>query len=207
MAGRSARLRCCWRIPASSCAPSSTCWATLSPRPWQQLPRPRTSATSPCTPVSVGTALGAMLTTYPPTHSWGGRNGLDGVCVPCKVPALSVLGTGVYALQHPSSSSLDGHISIQCQPVVLPFSVPSVSCPGCSPRAAAAPVHHSAASGQPESPIHPTHAQFAPSDTEYISTEELAKVEKMLNHLSEEFKQAAATTLVSLPLPQPCPSP
>ncbi|NWR03802.1 RN123 ligase, partial [Paradoxornis webbianus] len=31
--------------------------------------------------------------------------------------------------------------------------------------------------------------------TEYISTEELAKVEKMLNHLSEEFKQAAATTL------------
>ncbi|NWT66660.1 RN123 ligase, partial [Prunella himalayana] len=31
--------------------------------------------------------------------------------------------------------------------------------------------------------------------TEYISTEELAKVEKMLNHLSEESKQAAATTL------------
>ncbi|NXY38157.1 RN123 ligase, partial [Pomatorhinus ruficollis] len=31
--------------------------------------------------------------------------------------------------------------------------------------------------------------------TEYISAEELAKVEKMLNHLSEEFKQAAATTL------------
>lgn len=49
--------------------------------------------------------------------------------------------------------------------------------------------------------MHPTHAQFAPSDTEYISSEELAKVEKMLNHLSEEFKQAAATTLVSLPLP------
>ncbi|NXQ59406.1 RN123 ligase, partial [Anthoscopus minutus] len=31
--------------------------------------------------------------------------------------------------------------------------------------------------------------------TEYISTEELVKVEKMLNHLSEESKQAAATTL------------
>ncbi|NWI75069.1 RN123 ligase, partial [Dryoscopus gambensis] len=31
--------------------------------------------------------------------------------------------------------------------------------------------------------------------TEYISAEELAKVEKMLNHLSEESKQAAATTL------------
>ncbi|XP_014107182.1 PREDICTED: E3 ubiquitin-protein ligase RNF123 [Pseudopodoces humilis] len=31
--------------------------------------------------------------------------------------------------------------------------------------------------------------------TEYISTEELSKVEKMLNHLSEESKQAAATTL------------
>ncbi|NXS77828.1 RN123 ligase, partial [Erpornis zantholeuca] len=31
--------------------------------------------------------------------------------------------------------------------------------------------------------------------TEYISGEELAKVEKMLNHLSEESKQAAATTL------------
>ncbi|NXJ51307.1 RN123 ligase, partial [Spizaetus tyrannus] len=31
--------------------------------------------------------------------------------------------------------------------------------------------------------------------TEYISTEELAKVDKMLNHLSEESKQAAATTL------------
>ncbi|XP_038005160.1 E3 ubiquitin-protein ligase RNF123 isoform X1 [Motacilla alba alba] len=31
--------------------------------------------------------------------------------------------------------------------------------------------------------------------TEYISTEELTKVEKMLNHLSEESKQAAATTL------------
>uniref|UniRef100_A0A8C3V8Y7 RING-type E3 ubiquitin transferase n=1 Tax=Catharus ustulatus TaxID=91951 RepID=A0A8C3V8Y7_CATUS len=31
--------------------------------------------------------------------------------------------------------------------------------------------------------------------TEYINPEELAKVEKMLNHLSEESKQAAATTL------------
>lgn len=31
--------------------------------------------------------------------------------------------------------------------------------------------------------------------TEYISAEELAKVEKMLHHLSEESKQAAATTL------------
>uniref|UniRef100_A0A8B9TXL3 E3 ubiquitin-protein ligase RNF123 n=1 Tax=Anas platyrhynchos TaxID=8839 RepID=A0A8B9TXL3_ANAPL len=31
--------------------------------------------------------------------------------------------------------------------------------------------------------------------TEYISTEELAKVDKMLSHLSEESKQAAATTL------------
>uniref|UniRef100_A0A8C0B979 RING-type E3 ubiquitin transferase n=1 Tax=Buteo japonicus TaxID=224669 RepID=A0A8C0B979_9AVES len=31
--------------------------------------------------------------------------------------------------------------------------------------------------------------------TEYISAEELAKVDKMLNHLSEESKQAAATTL------------
>ncbi|XP_054022809.1 E3 ubiquitin-protein ligase RNF123 [Dryobates pubescens] len=31
--------------------------------------------------------------------------------------------------------------------------------------------------------------------TEYISVEELAKVEKMLSHLSEESKQAAATTL------------
>ncbi|NXG59433.1 RN123 ligase, partial [Hemiprocne comata] len=31
--------------------------------------------------------------------------------------------------------------------------------------------------------------------TEYISAEELAKVEKMLSHLSEESKQAAATTL------------
>uniref|UniRef100_A0A8C3DBF8 E3 ubiquitin-protein ligase RNF123 n=1 Tax=Corvus moneduloides TaxID=1196302 RepID=A0A8C3DBF8_CORMO len=49
--------------------------------------------------------------------------------------------------------------------------------------------------GQPEGPTHPTHAQFAPPDTEYISAEELAKVEKMLNHLSEESKQAAATTL------------
>uniref|UniRef100_A0A8V5H2U5 RING-type E3 ubiquitin transferase n=1 Tax=Melopsittacus undulatus TaxID=13146 RepID=A0A8V5H2U5_MELUD len=31
--------------------------------------------------------------------------------------------------------------------------------------------------------------------TDYISTEELVKVDKMLNHLSEESKQAAATTL------------
>lgn len=35
--------------------------------------------------------------------------------------------------------------------------------------------------------------------------EELAKVDKMLSHLSEESKQAAATTLVSLPCPCPCP--
>lgn len=46
---------------------------------------------------------------------------------------------------------------------------------------------------------------FGPTDTEYISTEELAKVDKMLSHLSEESKQAAATMLVSLPCPCPCP--
>lgn len=45
---------------------------------------------------------------------------------------------------------------------------------------------------------------LSPTDTEYISAEELAKVDKMLNHLSEESKQAAATTLVSSP-PQPGP--
>lgn len=50
----------------------------------------------------------------------------------------------------------------------------------------------------------PTHI-VGPTDTEYISTEELAKVDKMLSHLSEESKQAAATTLVSLPCPCPCP--
>lgn len=43
------------------------------------------------------------------------------------------------------------------------------------------------------------HARFVPTDTEYISAEELAKVDKMLSHLSEESKQAAATTLVSPP--------
>lgn len=75
--------------------------------------------------------------------------------------------------------------------------LPSAHCPSWSLRAAAAPVHHSAASGEPEGAICPTHAQFAPPDTEYINPEELAKVEKMLNHLSEESKQAAATTLVS----------
>lgn len=37
-----------------------------------------------------------------------------------------------------------------------------------------------------------------PPDTEYISAEELSKVDKMLSHLSEESKQAAATTLVSV---------
>lgn len=45
---------------------------------------------------------------------------------------------------------------------------------------------------------------LSPTDTEYISAEELAKVDKMLNHLSEESKQAAATTLVSSP-PSPVP--
>lgn len=48
------------------------------------------------------------------------------------------------------------------------------------------------------------HTQFVPTDTDYISTEELAKVDKMLNHLSEESKQAAATTLVSAPVCSPC---
>jgi len=47
------------------------------------------------------------------------------------------------------------------------------------------------------------HTQFVPTDTEYISMEELAKVDKMLSHLSEESKQAAATTLVSAPPPSP----
>lgn len=193
LAGRSVRPRCCWQIPASSCAPSSTCWATLSPQPWQRLPRPRTSATSLCRPVSVGPALGAGLCSAP-THKWGGRNGAAGVHVPCNIPAFLVLGTGVYApLHHPSSSSLDGDIH-SASPAL-----PSAHCPGWFLRVAAAPVHHSAASGEPEGAIHPTHAQFAPPDTEYINPEELAKVEKMLNHLSEESKQAAATTLVSPP--------
>ena len=65
------------------------------------------------------------------------------------------------------------------------------------------PVHHPAASRQPEGHIHPTHTRFVPIDTEYISAEELAKVDKMLSHLSEESKQAAATTLVSPPSPVP----
>lgn len=42
------------------------------------------------------------------------------------------------------------------------------------------------------------------TDTGYISADELEKVEKMLSHLSEESKQAAATTLVSFPLPSLC---
>lgn len=39
---------------------------------------------------------------------------------------------------------------------------------------------------------------FCFADTDYISQEELAKVEQMLGHLSEESKQAAAATLVSI---------
>lgn len=46
-AGLSARRRCCWRTPASSCAPSSTSWATPNLQPWQQLLRPQRNATSP----------------------------------------------------------------------------------------------------------------------------------------------------------------
>lgn len=46
-AGLSVRQRCCWRTPASSCAPSSTCWDTPNLQPWQQLLRPRRNATSP----------------------------------------------------------------------------------------------------------------------------------------------------------------
>lgn len=41
---------------------------------------------------------------------------------------------------------------------------------------------------------------FFSADTDYISQEELAKVEQMLGHLSEESKQAAASTLVSFHL-------
>lgn len=44
------------------------------------------------------------------------------------------------------------------------------------------------------------------ADTDYISLEELAKVEQMLNHLSEESKQAAASTLVSPIHPAPAQS-
>lgn len=101
-------------------------------------------------------------------------------------------GVALWMRMYPVIALSSALPSAQCS---LSWLLPKGSCSPC------------AASGQPEGPIHPTHAQFAPSDTEYISTEELAKVEKMLNHLSEEFKQAAATTLVSLPLPQPCPSP
>ncbi|XP_048712459.1 E3 ubiquitin-protein ligase RNF123 isoform X2 [Caretta caretta] len=39
------------------------------------------------------------------------------------------------------------------------------------------------------------HTSLPSADTDYISLEELAKVERMLSHLSEESKQAAASTL------------
>lgn len=64
--------------------------------------------TCKCRPCTGGWAL---LTTH--SHSWGGRNGVDGVCVPCSIPALLVLGTGVYALLH--HITLDGDVSSASQ--------------------------------------------------------------------------------------------